>query len=220
MPYIYAETKAGNTVLIERYYSSRYKKKGIERSVNKSKTTEKQERVNLRKEIRKLTLKLNANFDYGDYHLVLSYEPRSRPATTEEAKKDRERFMRRLRNLYRKNGKELKYVIATEFGKKGALHHHVVINKGVDPGLIQDLWQKGRVHFNPLDKTGEYSKLASYLLKNRKYWKQHGGTGRQHSCSRNLVTPSYRKKNYQAFRWVLRKTKSAERVLCGTGYRM
>ena len=71
MPYIYAETRAGDTVLVEKYYSSRYKKKGIERSVNQSKTSEKQEKVNLRKEIRKLTLKLNANFGYGDYHLVL-----------------------------------------------------------------------------------------------------------------------------------------------------
>lgn len=189
MPYIYAETRAGNTVLVEKYYSSRYKKKGIERSVNQSKTSEKQEKVNLRKEIRKLTLKLNANFGYGDYHLVLDYMPSFRPADTEQAKEDRGKFIRKLRTLYRREGKELKYVIVTEFGKKGALHHHLVINHGISTVQIQDLWKKGRVHFNPLDDTGEYSQLASYMLKNRKYWKQQGGKGKQYSCSRNLVTP-------------------------------
>lgn len=40
-----------------------------------------------------------------------------------------------------------------------------------------------------MDDTGEYSKLASYLLKNRKYWRAAGGTGKQYSPSRNLDRP-------------------------------
>lgn len=215
MPYIYATTKAGSTLLIEKYYSSRYHKKGIERSPNKNKTKEAQEKANMRKETKKLMLKMNANFGYGDYHLVLDYAPAERPPSTEEAKRDRELFLRRLRKLYKRSGEELKYIIATEFGKKGALHHHLVINRG-DTREIQTLWEKGRVHFNPMDNTGEYSKLASYFLKNRKYWKEHGGKGKQYSCSRNLVTPSYQKRNYYTFRWILRKAASAERVLYRT----
>lgn len=214
MPYIYARTKAGRTILIEKYYSSRYHKKGIKRSENHKKTSEEQEKVNLRKDIRRLTLQLNENFQYGDYHLVLSYAPDHRPATPEEAKRDREKFLRRLRKQYKKNESELKYIIVTEFGKKGALHHHLVINAGVPTRQIQDCWELGRCHFNPMEKSGEYSKLAAYLLKNRAYWKKHGGKGKQCSCSRNIVFPSDSKRNHMLLQWLLRKATGTERLLC------
>lgn len=214
MPYIYAETRAGRTVLIEKYYSSRYHKKGILRSPNYQKTKDSQEKANQRKEVRRLTLLLNANFQYGDHHLVLDYKLGSRPATPEDAKRDRGTFLRRLRKLYRRNGQDLKYVVVTEFGKRGALHHHLIMNHGIDTKLIQEIWEKGRCHFNPMDKTGEYSKLASYLLKNRPYWKKQGGKGKQYSASRNLVTPSYRKTHHKDLRWLLRKTAPEKGILC------
>lgn len=81
MPYIKAITKAGNTLIIEKYYSSRWHKKGVERNINLNKTTEAQEKCNLRKAERKLTILLNANFTGGDYHLVLDYSPDNRPPT-------------------------------------------------------------------------------------------------------------------------------------------
>ncbi len=88
MPYIKAVTKAGNTLIIEKYYSSRYKKKGIERSENQNKTSEAQEKCNLRKAERKVTILLNANFAPGDWHLVLDYSPDNRPATPRESQKE------------------------------------------------------------------------------------------------------------------------------------
>lgn len=81
MPYIKATTVAGQTVMIEKYYSSRWGRKGIERSANLKKTSEEQERVNQRQAIRTVTLLLNANFGPDDYHLVLDYTPDHRPAT-------------------------------------------------------------------------------------------------------------------------------------------
>ena len=81
MPYIKATTVAGQTVMIEKYYSSRWGRKGIERSANLKKTSEEQERVNQRQAIRTVTLLLNANFGPDDYHLVLDYTPDQRPAT-------------------------------------------------------------------------------------------------------------------------------------------
>ncbi len=193
MAYILAITKAGKTILCEKYYSSRHNKKGIVRSENIEKTKEAQEKANHRKAVRAMTIKLNANFEYGDYHLVLTYRQQDRPETAEEAKRDREKFLRRLRTLYKKMDTELRYVIVTEFGKRGALHHHLVINHGVDTLLIQKNWEKGRCQFNIMDESGEYSKLAAYLLKNRKYWKEHGGKGRQCSSSRNLFIPETKK---------------------------
>lgn len=81
MPYIKAVTKAGKTILIEKYFTSRYKMKGIERRDNEHKTTEQQEKANMRKAVRELTLLMNANFEGGDYHLTLNYRPDERPAT-------------------------------------------------------------------------------------------------------------------------------------------
>lgn len=79
--YIKAETKAGKTLIVEKYYTSRYNRKGIPRGANRKATTEAQEKCNQRKEERKLTIVLNENFTGGDYHLVLDYRPEDRPLT-------------------------------------------------------------------------------------------------------------------------------------------
>lgn len=46
MPYVERITKAGNTIEIERYFTSRYKKKGISRGDKVKPTKEEQEKVN------------------------------------------------------------------------------------------------------------------------------------------------------------------------------
>lgn len=189
MPYIQAVTKAGKTIILEQYQAPRWNVKSENRLPAMKGTAEAQEKANARREERELTIKLNANFHPGDHHLVLDYTKDNRPETIEQAKKDREKFMRRLRYLYQKDGKVLKYIIITEWGKKGGLHHHLIVNRGVDQEKIRKIWNKGRVHFNPLDDTGEYSLLASYLLKRRRFWKERGGTGRQWTGSRNLKRP-------------------------------
>lgn len=48
MPYVERVTKAGNTIEIERYFTSRYKKKGISRGDKVKPTKEEQEKVNTR----------------------------------------------------------------------------------------------------------------------------------------------------------------------------
>ena len=72
MPYVERVTKAGNTIEIERYFTSRYKKKGISRGDKVKPTKEEQEKVNTRQAERKLRILINANYGYGDYHLVLT----------------------------------------------------------------------------------------------------------------------------------------------------
>lgn len=192
MSFIQATTRAGKTIILEQYYAPRHNLKGIERRPNTEDTSEAQEKANAKKAIRELTIILNANFGEGDHHLVLDYKPETRPETPDEAVNDRNIFLRRLRRAYKKAGIPLKYVITTEHGTQNkALHHHLIINNesaSVPPEAIQKLWNKGRVHFNLLDNTGQYSQLAAYLLKNRKYWKECGG-GRQWTRSRNLIRP-------------------------------
>ena len=65
MPYVERVTKAGNTIEIERYFTSRYKKKGISRGDKVKPTKEEQEKVNTRQAERKLRILINANYGYA-----------------------------------------------------------------------------------------------------------------------------------------------------------
>ena len=179
---------------MEQYQAPRFNVKNTCRMPAEGSSSEAAEKANARREVRELTIKLNANFDPGDHHLVLDYASSDKPETIEQAKADREFFMRRLRYRYRKAHLSLKYIVVTHYGKKGGLHHHLILNKGLDLEEIRRIWKKGRVHFNPLDDTGEYSELASYLLRRRERWKELGGTGRQWTGSRNLIRPKTVKK--------------------------
>ena len=121
------------------------------------------EKINLRKAITELTILMNANFVPGDYHITLTYERDKRAETVEEAKRDRKIFLDRLRRRMKKKKKEIcKYIVVTEVGVRGALHHHMVMNQ-VPVEWIRQAWKHGRIDIRPLDDTGQYSKLAKYF---------------------------------------------------------
>lgn len=171
MPYVERVTRAGKTIEVERYFTSRYKKPGIKRGDKVKPTKEEQKKVNTRAAERKLRLLLNANFGYGDYHLELDYiRKKGQPdRSREQMRKDMDIFLRELRKECKKAGIELKYVHVMEIGKRGARHHHLVINK-IDTEILQRCWYKAyeghnRVKIFPLDDSGNYAKLASYFIK-------------------------------------------------------
>ena len=143
MPYVERVTKAGNTIEIERYFTSRYKKKGIKRGDKVKPTKEEQEKVNTRQAERKLRILINANYGYGDYHLVLDYIRRKGQPdrTPEQMRQDIDVFLRECRKEYRKAGLEFKYIHVMEIGTKGARHHHLVVNK-IDTEILQRCWYK------------------------------------------------------------------------------
>ena len=96
--------------------------------------------------------------------------------------------------LIRKEFKQ--YIHVMEIGKKGARHHHLVVNK-IDTEILQRCWYKAyeghnRVKVFPLDDSGNYAELASYLIKYTGTHKK--GTdgalqGKRWNCSKNLVRP-------------------------------
>lgn len=139
MPYVERVTRAGKTIEVERYFTSRYKKPGIKRGDKVKPTKEEQKKVNTRAAERKLRLLLNANFGYGDYHLELDYiRKKGQPdRSREQMRKDMDIFLRELRKECKKAGIELKYVHVMEIGKRGARHHHLVINRTEADGALQ-----------------------------------------------------------------------------------
>ena len=128
MPYIIEVVQAGRTVEVMKYYSSRYGKKGIKRGERKALTKEEQIKVNKRAAEKKLRRLINENFQEGDTHLVLDYIKERRPAGRKQMREDADDFLREMRKLYKRHGIPFKYIHVMEIGKKGALHHHLVIN--------------------------------------------------------------------------------------------
>ena len=143
MPYVERITRAGKTIEVERYFTSRYKKPGIKRGDKVKPTKEQQAKVNTRQAERKLRILMNANFGYGDYHLELDYiRKKGQPdRTKEQMRKDIDVFLRECRKEYKKAGLELKYIHVMEIGERGARHHHLVINK-IDTEILQRCWYK------------------------------------------------------------------------------
>ena len=206
MPYIEAITEAGATIEIERYYSARYGKRGQRRAEKVKATPEEQKAINTRQAEKKLRRLINANFTGADYHVVLPYihkrgeEPRSR----EDMREDIAKFLRTLRKAYKAAGQELKYIHVAEIGQKGARHHHIIINH-IDTSEIVKAWPHARAQIFPLDSSGQYAKLAAYLIK---YTDRHVGAddeselqGKRWNCSRNLKRPETRKRIISSRAW-------------------
>lgn len=195
MPYIHETVIAGKVIEISKYYSHRYKCKNAIRSKVMENTKEAQERINYKRQEKKLTRLINTNFKENDYHVVLNYRKEERPATIEEMKNDMKVFLKGLRKECKKKDIELKYIYVAERGKRGALHYHMIINN-IDPCILTSIWKKGRVNIHLLDNTGQYKDLAAYLLKFTKENKQEAKklSGRAWNPSRNLKKPIIIKK--------------------------
>lgn len=192
MPYVESICRAGKTVEIERYYTARYGKRGQKRSERRKPTRDEQREINNRHAEKKLRRLINANFVPGDYHLVLSYaHPKGTdPRTPDEMKEDIRKFLRGIRKDCKLMESDLKYIHVPEIGKKGARHHHLVISK-INPDIINRHWTHGFIHINPLDHSGNYAKLAAYLIKyaNETIGTTEAITGKRWNSSRNLIHP-------------------------------
>lgn len=193
MPYIKERCVAGETIEICKRYSTRYGKKYIQRRDNENKTPEAVKKVNQRNAEKNLRRIINANFKKNDLHLVFTYEKDKRP-TPEGAKADLRNLMRRMKRIYEKAGLEFKYINSTEFGKRGAVHFHVLV-PFIDMRLINDTWENGKIRPTMLDGRKNHAKLAHYIVEETSArLKRDGITGKRYNASRNLIKPQQRKK--------------------------
>lgn len=199
MPYIQEVVIAGATKEVHKKHSSRYGRKGIPRGENKNTTPEAMKRVNERHAETNLRRLINTNYKCGDIHLVLTYRKGERP-TPEQARRDLELFLKRLRRYYKKKNEELKYISVTEYAN-AAIHHHLIINS-MDTRDLIELWPHGQPRPTYLDNTGQYGQLASYLIKETsKTYKTENGSGKRWSASKNLKKPKIIKTIVKANSW-------------------
>lgn len=193
------EYKAGITIEIIKCIPRQYRK-GETREPVKKKTREEIREANTRQAARKLERKVNANFRPGDWHVTLTYPKGDRPSP-KAAKEDIKKFLRKLRDEYRKHGFELKYIQATEYLNK-AIHHHVIINnvndgKRTTMQYVNAIWAsicKGHPKYVPLYDEGEYKLLADYFIKetDKTFRDDDSPVKKRYSCSRNLYEPQVR----------------------------
>lgn len=170
---------------VEITHKGRYGARGEKREGRRNSTPEEVEKCNRRQAEKRIRRKINMNFQADDLHMVLTYRKEER-CRLEEATKNLRTWLDRMRYNYKKGGQELKYIITTSIGERGAVHHHVIINNidGITAKTARKYWKKGRVYYTALDDTGEYGDLAAYIMKQDK-----GDQKLKYSCSRNLKMP-------------------------------
>ena len=194
----------GNVMEIENS-KSLFIKPAKHRKPKTNKTSDEVKELNYTYAARKLTRLINNNFGHNDWHLSITYQEELRPDTAERFRKDVENFLKRVRRRFQKQGKQMKYVYAVGYGEDNAAHIHLVINGDIDLKEITDCWNYGFIRATRLDLSGDYIKLAEYILKHtkktfnnpakavfRKRWNQ----------SSNLKIPVPQKKRIKATFWL------------------
>lgn len=185
---------------VQHTFSRRYGK-NIRRGANVEPTPAAVKEYNRKLAERKLTRLINANFGPNDIHLVLTYRRDDRP-TPEESKKRLRNFLSRLRRYFAKQGRELKYIAATAYGTRGAIHHHLVIST-MDARDLRKLWPHGGSHTEYLYENGDYPRLAAYIVRQAKQGLTEAeqiDEKRWHG-SRNLIKPKPQKREVPAAVW-------------------
>ena len=193
--YVEVTYKMLSVIDVEKYHTGRYGAPGCKRQPKRKRTPEEirnQNYINACKRLRRI---INNNFEAGDLHCTLTYKQENR-LSAEDSKKELTNFLRRMKSAYRKRGHELKWIAVTEYQNK-AIHHHMIINMIPDTvPLLQEQWRPGRVHFTPLDDSGDYRALADYLIKEteKTFRDPEAACKERYSRSRNLIIPEPKKK--------------------------
>ena len=182
---------AGRTVMRKIVSGSRKHEKGEKRNKRMNPTRKSVQDNNFRIAVWNLCGIMNHNFIPGDWHLTLTY--RGPEPDKQRAKKDLDKLLRDLRTHHKTNGSTLKWVAATEYENK-RIHHHLVCSR-TDLEFLEQHWPHGWVTAKPLDKTGNYYKLAEYLVKvtDKTFREDDSPTKRRYRSSRNMIRPETRR---------------------------
>lgn len=184
------ETLQAGKLIFTKVTTNRKSREKRQRAKRKNPTSAEVAAINQKNAERDLSIKLHANFGPGDIHAVLTYSGEA--PDKEEAKKKLNKFKRDLKKKYAKYDLVCKWIEVTEY-ERGRIHHHVIL-KRIPIEEIVDIWPHGYVRPTWLDDTGDYRKLASYLLKetSKTFRDSDAYAKRRYRCSRTVVVPEVR----------------------------
>ena len=110
----------------------------------------------------------NGNFRVGDLHTSCTYSAGNLPGTVKEAEKIVGNYLRRIAYRRRKLGlAPLKYILVTEYKfAKGRerpkrIHHHIIMNGGMDRDEVEMMWTAQRVNWRKAD-SADKEEAAAY----------------------------------------------------------
>lgn len=204
MPHYEKITEAGITESHECYHDWSRPEPGDRRKRRKrtKPTPELQRKNNIRRAQQRLTMDLNENFGPDCWYITFNYAIEMRPKDKAELVSHMTKMLRKLRNIYKRNGKVLKYVWVPEVGPRGGSHIHIVLSE-INLNLIRDVWPYGGLYIEPLRKDRNYRKLAEYFIDYSEVTRKSFG-GKQagrYNPSKNLVhvEPQERKRRNKTF---------------------
>jgi len=155
-----------NATEVEEQLSGRYGAPGQERGKKTKPTPEQMRKANQRNKEKWCRRKMRRWFRREDMWVTLTYEPEQRPPDMKAAKKQFGRFIRRVRERYKRRGFVLRWMRNIERGTRNAWHIHMLVTRIPDTDLIiADTWPYGTVDMTPCHKRGNFRKLAAYLTK-------------------------------------------------------
>lgn len=133
-------------------------KRGKRRKV----TEPKQRNLNDKNARRYLTQLGNGNFGKSDLHVTCTYANGHLPATTEEAERIVQNWLRRIAYRRKKLGlPPLKYILVTEYGYHKddleqqhpiRVHHHVIMNGGLSRDEVEMMWTAEKINWRAYEK--------------------------------------------------------------------
>ena len=167
-------------------YAGKRGGRGEKRAERTKATPDQIRRQNHRNKVNYIRRTIQLNFRQGDLWLTLKY-PKGTRKPIGEVKEDFRRFIRKMRDRYRKAGVPLKYIYSIEIGKLGGIHVHLVMNRFNDPKadlMISDAWMRARgmtpmedmledglcpadglAHLDHVREVGDGQRLAEYIAK-------------------------------------------------------
>lgn len=185
------------------------------RGKSKKVSEPKQKDLNEKNSKRYLVQLGNGNFGAGDLHVTYTYSTKYLPKTEAEAERRIGNYLSRIAYRRKKLGlSPLKYILVTEYGyakddpdhqgRPVRIHHHVIMNAGLDRDEVEMMWTAERINWRKYDADHSYGDtverlgyvnadriqtnengieaLCKYVMKNprgKKRW----------SSSRNLIRP-------------------------------
>ena len=160
---------------------------------------------NDRDAVKRLARVMNCNFRHGDLWVTLKYDQVRMKVLTDRiaadgqmpdmdtirayAVRERDRFLRRVKDTLKKQGMSLKYVKVTsdldgETGEAVRIHHHLILPAAAREAVYRH-WGVDDVRIDPLRDQKDYTPLAEYLI--RQVRRQPDM--KKYSVSRNMDKP-------------------------------
>ena len=149
-----------------------------------------QRNLNNKNAVKRVIRLINTNFNNNGIWGTFTYSDSKLPNSEDQAKKDMQNYIRRLKRYIARNDlDDLKYIYVTEYSEGSRVHHHIVMSFN-NRDVAEKLWKNGGRTQTRRLQPDDYGLegMARYITKQKK-------DSNRYCCSRNLKQP----KVYEAY---------------------